>query len=341
MNSPLQDLPPESAHFCLHIEHFLEKELLCPLHGKTLILACSGGVDSSALLLFCRSMQSRWGITPIAAHLDHRLRPESADDARAVAALCQSAGVPCFFGSSEVKRYAERVGLGIEAAGRRLRYRFLEGVRTKTAADCILTGHHLNDLAEDSIMRQLRGAGWPALAGMAAWDPGQRLLRPFLLTPKKKLVRFVTSAGWSWREDHSNEDMSFHRNRIRQRILPRLLEENPRYLDSVAQLWRQAGLDGDYWSQKLTLLRPVEQSGAGWIFIPDCSLRELQPALRLRWYRDILNRLGQEQTRAVSLLSLERAWIQQSIGKTFQFPGRKTAKIQAGGIVFQLCLRQS
>ena len=336
MNLSLQDLPPESAHFCLHIEHFLDHELLCPLYGKTLILACSGGVDSSALLLFCRCMQSRWSISPIAAHLDHRLRTESADDARAVAALCRSAGVPCFFGSSEVKRYADRLGMGIEAAGRRLRYRFLEGIRKKTAADCILTGHHLNDLAEDSIMRQLRGAGWPALAGMAAWDPEQRLLRPFLLTPKKKLLRFVTSSGGSWREDHSNQDMSFQRNRVRHRILPRLLEENPKYLDSVAHLWRQAGLDADYWAQELARIHPVEQSADDWILIPDCTLKGLQPALRLRWYRDILNRLGTGQVRAASLFRLERAWMQQSIGKTFQFPGRKTARIQADGIAFQV-----
>ncbi len=336
MSFSLQALAPENAHFCLQIEKFLENELLCNLHGKKLILACSAGVDSSALILFCRVMQSRWRIEPIAAHLDHRLRPESADEARTAAALCHWAGIPCFLGSSGVKRYAGARGLGIEEAGRRLRYRFLKGIRKKNAADLILTGHHLNDLAEDSLMRQIRGTGWPSLAGMKAWDHEQRLLRPFLLTPKAKLVRFVRSTGTTWQEDLSNQDMSFTRNRIRHRILPRFLEENPNYLECVAQLWRQAGSDADYWRQKLARLQTLEQNTGGRVLVPASALKRLQPAVRQRWYRDILNRLGPGQIRAASLFGLDRAWTQQSSGKTFQFPGHKTARIQAGGIAFQL-----
>ena len=235
-----------------------------------------------------------------------------------------------------MRPYAERLGLGLEEAGRRLRYRFLFGIRTKIGADLILTGHHLNDLAEDSLMRQIRGTGWPALAGMKAWDPAQKLLRPFLLTPKERLIRFVTAGAATWREDASNRDLSFKRNRIRHDLLPVFLRENPNYLDCVAQLWRQARLDEDYWRSELERLIPLEERSRQGIRVPGQALHRLVPALRLRWYRDILNRLGAGQARAASLFGLERAWAREAFGKTFQFPGNKSARITAQGIHFQI-----
>lgn len=330
----LQDLSPEAAHLCLDVENFIRRELHLDMQGKTILIAFSGGVDSTGLALFCRIMQDRWQGRVFGAHLDHNLREDSGPQARAARQTCSWLAIPCILGSSRVRTYAARVGLGIEEAGRRLRYRFLRGVLRKTGADLLLTGHHLNDLAEDSILRQLRGTGWPALAGMEAWNPESALLRPFLLIPKARLVRFVRELGLSWQEDRSNLDPGYKRNRIRQNILPGLLAENPNYLQSVAQLWRQARLDATFWTAKLHELGRFERTGPGRISIDRAGLKQSPSALRLRWYRDIVQRLGPGQPRTDALFNLDRAWRQGSTGKILQFPGGKRAEVSSDGIRF-------
>ena len=330
----LQDLSPEAARLCLDVDNFIRRELNLEIKGKIILIAFSGGVDSTGLALFCRAMQDRWQSRIYAAHLDHNLRAESGPQARAAHEFCVSLEIPCIHGSTGVRRYANRMGLGIEEAGRRLRYRFLRGVQRKTGADLLLTGHHLNDLAEDSLLRQLRGTGWPALAGMPAWNPESALLRPFLLTPKARLVRFVQNLDVSWQEDPSNLDPGYKRNRIRQNILPGLLAENPNYLECVAQLWRQARLDATFWSTELQGLGRFEQTGPGRVSIERVGLEEAPPALRLRWYRDIIQRLGPGQPRAGTLFDLDRAWMQGSTGKILQFPGGKRAEVRRHGICF-------
>ncbi|MCF8105533.1 MAG: tRNA lysidine(34) synthetase TilS [Desulfohalobiaceae bacterium] len=330
----LQDLSPEAAHLCLDVEKFIRRELDLEVQGKTILIAFSGGVDSTGLALFCRIMQDRWQSRVFAAHLDHNLREDSGPQAKAARQTCTSLAIPCILGSTRVRTYAARIGLGIEEAGRRLRYRFLRGVLRKTGADLLLTGHHLNDLAEDSILRQLRGTGWPALAGMEAWNPESTLLRPFLLTPKARLVCFVRELGLSWQEDRSNLDPDYKRNRIRQNILPGLLAENPNYLQSVAQLWRQARLDDTFWTVKLHELGRFERTGPSRISIDRAGLEENLPALRLRWYRDIVQRLGPGQPRADALFNLDRAWTRKSWGKVVEFPGGKRAEVRPEGIRF-------
>lgn len=333
----LQDLSPEGAHLCLGLEHFIRQELGLQIQGKKILIAFSGGVDSTGLALFCRLMQDRWQSTTLAAHLDHNLRSESALQAKKARENLAKLDIPCISGSTQVKTYGARLGFGLEEASRRLRYRFLQGVRKKTGADLLFTGHHLNDLAEDSLLRQVRGTGWPALAGMVGWNPETSLLRPFLLTPKAKLVRFVRECGMAWQEDPSNQDLRYTRNRIRHQVLPSLLQENPNYLECVANLWRQAHFDHRFWTKELTRLRGFEHRSPGQIILFKQGLATSDPATRLRWYKDTLDRLGPGQARSSSLFNLDRAWRQQSSGKTHTFPGKKQALISQEGIRFSLC----
>jgi tRNA(Ile)-lysidine synthase len=330
----LQDLPPRAAHLCLETERFLFQELGLRLQGSRLLLALSAGVDSTALLLCCKALQPRWQSTLYAAHLDHCLRPESGQEAREVQSFSHNLDLPCKTGRSRANIFARAKGLGLEEAGRLLRYRFLQAWARRLNADWILFGHHLNDLAEDILLRQLRGAGWPALAGMPALEAERTLLRPFLLIPKARLQGLVSSLGFSWQEDVSNQNQDFKRNRIRQNILPALLQENPNFLQTCAQLWRQGRLDQDFWEQNLQELRSLELQTSQGILLPAAELFRLHPALRLRWYRDVLQRLGCRQTLAGNLEDLDRAWQKATPGKTIQFPGDRKAKTSRQGIEF-------
>ncbi len=330
----LQTLPPKQAHFCLEVDRFVREELTISLAGTHVMLAVSGGVDSVALLAWAAAMRDKWGARLSCAHLDHGLRPESPQERQRVHALCDQLNIPCFSGRSETRRYAQRCQLGIEEAGRLLRYRYLEGIAQGRGCDYLLTAHHANDLAEDSLMRFIRGTGWPALAGMAAWDPGRRLLRPFLLTPKHRLRALVRATGLCWEEDSSNRDPAYQRNRIRHQILPLLIKENPNFLETIAQTWRQAQADTAAFDTMLTAARQAERVVKQGLLAPRQELESLPAALRLRWYKEILDRMGPGQALSANLAALDALYTEKKSGKRVQFPGDKQARVSPEGIIF-------
>ena len=154
----LKDLAPCDARMALSIARFAEEELKAPLRGR-LLVALSGGADSTALLIILCALRPLLGCHVEAAHLDHGLRPESAEDALAAAVLCRDLGVPFHGGRADVAHLAQEYSCGVEEAGRRARYAFLEEARISSGADWTLTAHHVGDLAEDVLLRLARGAG--------------------------------------------------------------------------------------------------------------------------------------------------------------------------------------
>ncbi len=329
-------MPPRQAHFCLGIEQCIRDTLGLELSGQRVLVALSGGVDSTALLLAALALAPRLGITLCAAHLNHGLRPEAAAEAAAVSTLCADLGVRCIVEKARVAEKARTQGVGLEEAGRKLRYAFLENVRTGQQADWILLGHHLNDLAEDVLMRLIRGTGWPGLGGMEALDSQRRLLRPLLLIPKKQLRVFVSALEFSWQEDQSNSDPQFLRNRVRQQILPLFLQENPNFLQNVADLWLLARLDQEYFQKAVESLEKKDTTplvqGSG--FLSRSLLERAPQALRLRLYKHELDALGPGQALHTGLRQLDAAWQARRTGKCFQFPGDKIARVEREGLRF-------
>lgn len=273
----LQELPPRLARLCLQTETFMREDIapaissscepeqrprtLSPCHsGQTapaafenrgILIACSGGCDSTALLLMLHCLAPRLGCRLAVAHLDHQLRPESAQEAEYVRALSNALGLPFIHAATNVASLAAARATGIEETARHARYNFLESARKESGCDYIATAHHLNDLAEDILMRLLRGTGWPALGGMDAFCPARRLIRPLLVTKRNKLEDFLSALSIPWCEDASNADPAYLRNRIRSTLLPLFLQENPAFLESAEGLWRLARTDSEHWSQQV------------------------------------------------------------------------------------------
>ncbi len=329
----LQDLPPRAAHFCLAVERFVREELGLDLRGRTVLAAFSGGLDSTALLAALAVLAPRLGCAVAAAHLDHGLRPESATEARAAARLCARLGLPCETGREDVGALAAARGLGLEDAARQARYAFLAGAMKRRGATVLAVGHVLEDLAEDVLMRLTRGAGWPQLGGMRAWDRERCLLRPLLLAPRARARALVAALGLPWTEDPSNADPRFLRNRMRHTVLPQLLAENPNFLRQVATQWRLARLDAEQFAAETAALlsRAEAVPGApGALLLPGALLAPLAPAQRLRLFKAALEALGPGQPLAEGLFRLERAWASGRGGAVLQFPGPKTARILAG-----------
>ncbi len=340
----LQHLPRAQARLCLSVEHFLLEQLeqasalpapaqQYPLRGACLLVGCSGGADSTALLLILHYLAPRLGCTVAAMHVDHSLRAESIQEAEFVKKICQKLGRRFFYERRDIKTEATEQHCGTEEVGRRARYAFFAHTASTISQPWICTGHQAGDLQEDILMRLLRGTGWPALGGMVAVDISRRLIRPLLVTSKDTLTNFLQDIGCPWCEDSSNTSHAFTRNRVRHMILPYLQQENPALHESCSDLWRLARIDQEYWNSILPPLPPLHN---GIMFLCRTVLSALHKAVRLRLYKKVLDSLGAGQVLQASLLNLETAWYANIGGKRVQFPGRKEAQITKGGIAFYI-----
>ncbi|GGA96021.1 tRNA(Ile)-lysidine synthase [Brucella endophytica] len=177
--------------------------------------AVSGGGDSLALLILLRDYFSTREVAPrlIAVTVDHGLRPESADEARAVARLCREHGI-----EHRIMRWeGEKPGTGIPAAAREARYRLLTEAAGEAGARIIFTGHTRDDQIETFLMREVRGEG-RGLAGMASVTllGGQFwLVRPLLNVGRQDLRDFLNKRQIEWFDDPTNENPAFERPRVR------------------------------------------------------------------------------------------------------------------------------
>lgn len=349
--SILQELTPPQARFCLDAARFLTRDLNIRLKGCSLLIAFSGGADSTALLLCMRCLAPSFNLTLAAAHLDHGLRPSSAREAEHCAAFCRELGIPCVNERRDIAGQRLRNKTGLEEEGRLARYDFFAKQAKRLGCDWILTAHQNNDLAEDLLMRLIRGAGWPAVSGMPAADETRKLLRPLLLTPRREIENFLLSLGIDWLHDESNSDSSRLRNRIRGELLPLFLRENPAFLNTVAGLWRLGRIDEAYFNECLsapdrpatgfsdrTLPEknpPSPLDPPATLVTPAATLTALPQALRLRLYKKALACLGPGQALLSSLLRLDRSWLSGNGRTTHRFPGGKNAQVDGTGIVWR------
>jgi tRNA(Ile)-lysidine synthase len=211
-----------------------------------LLVACSGGGDSTALLLLLRDWASPRKLPVVAAHVAHGLRGAAGErDASFVAALTASLGVPFALRPVEVSRL-RRKGESLEAAARRLRYEALLALaRALGPGTLVATGHTRDDQAETVILNLERRLG--RLRGGIRARRADGVVRPLLPFGREELRAFLLERGVAWREDETNADESFARNRVRRTILPALEAAAP---GTAARLARA----GEAWSRRLDAL---------------------------------------------------------------------------------------
>jgi len=187
------------------------------------LIAFSGGTDSSALLHLLLELREEWSFELFLGHFNHRLRPGAAEDERFVRSVAGKYSLPLFVGRGDVRAKARASGLNIEEAGRKLRYGFLR----KTASDIgrakVATGHTLTDQAETLLMRLMRGSGLRGLAGIFPVRDDM-IVRPLLQVEKEDIEAYLKAKKIEFRVDESNFDRRFLRNRIRLDLLPYLQE---------------------------------------------------------------------------------------------------------------------
>ncbi len=216
--------------------------------GERLLVAVSGGPDSTALAHGLVKIAPRLGITPVAACVDHGLRPESAAEANGVRQRCQEMGIACEVLRVDVGR-ARRAHVSVQEAARNVRLAALESAASRLACTKIALGHTADDQAETVLFRIVRGTGLAGLAGI----PYRRgpFIRPLLDVRRADILAYLARRNLAFVEDPSNANRRYARSRLRHDVLPMLARENPRVVDALlalaheardkgAGLWRQA-----------------------------------------------------------------------------------------------------
>jgi len=255
--------------------------------------AVSGGADSIALLELLREICPDRGLELRAYHLNHRLRGEASDaDERFVQEVAERLEVPLEVRSVDVAALAEESGWNLEDAGRRARYQFFGERIADGTVDVVATGHHLDDQAETVLFRVLRGGGSSAPAGIRdRREPG--IVRPLLDLDRAELRAYLRERSIEWREDLSNQDPRWARNRIRRDLLPQLERDwNPNLSRALARNARIAADEEDYWSAETERLLKhlVRDAGGDW-FLDVRELRDLHPAVERRLWRALAARV--------------------------------------------------
>ncbi|NDY41478.1 tRNA lysidine(34) synthetase TilS, partial [Dissulfurirhabdus thermomarina] len=196
-----------------------------PGHG--ILVAISGGPDSTFLCHALREIAHRWPLRLAAAHFHHGIRGPAADrDAAFAATLARDLGLPFFSGRADAPAHARRHGLSLEEAARELRLGFLREAAAGAGADRIALGHTADDQAEEVLLRLLRGSALAGLSGIP-WRRGP-FVRPLLGTRKAEILAELERRRLPWCRDETNSDPRHLRNRVRSRLLPLLREHfNP------------------------------------------------------------------------------------------------------------------
>lgn len=259
------------------------------------VVAVSGGADSVALLRALDAARSHRAPLPLVlAHLNHQLRgPASDADEEFVLALhaqLTSADRPnlqvCHT-RRDITALAQAEGANLEALARRERYRWLAEIARTHGMKYIATGHTANDQAETVLHRLLRGTGLRGLRGIAArreLEPGLTLLRPLLAWTRGDILAYLHELGQTYREDETNNDRRYTRNRLRHELLPLLAQQyNPAVVRVLASLAEQA--EETYRIEEtaaLALLAEVELPRAGGLLIFDLQRLHSAPRHRVR-----------------------------------------------------------
>lgn len=292
-----------------NIESILSEQ--CGLDkDSTVVAGVSGGADSLCLMNVLR--HAGYGV--IVAHFNHKLRPDSDEDAGIVEQTVTRLNLKLVIESGDVRAFADEKNLSLEEAARVLRYRFLMDQARRFKAQAVAVGHTADDQVETVLMHFIRGAGLAGLKGMTyrtiihTFDPQIPVVRPLLDTWREETVVYCAANGLRPRYDPSNASLDFFRNRLRHLLIPALESYNPRFREVV---WRTSrSLAGDYETLARVMdnewRKCVAQETADFVAFDATALDQRPVGLQRNLIRRAIEHIHPDET-DVNYATLERA----------------------------------
>ncbi len=273
--------------------------------AASVVVGFSGGPDSLALAAILARLKPVSGLSISLVHVDHRLRPESANEATESRRLAETLGLPFVAAKAPVDLQERHPGLGVEEAARRERYVALASEAAVLGSKVVAVAHHREDQAETVLLHLLRGSGLNGASGMAEtssvivpwWSDAAGtetrtllLWRPLLDEPRDLVRAYATASGLKPIRDASNDEPRFRRNQLRQQILPALRAIDPGADAALARYARIAREENDLLEELAlsALVKATRDNGA----LDAGTLAREHLAIQRRVVRSWLNRLG-------------------------------------------------
>lgn len=213
----------------------IEKYNLIKANDK-IVLGVSGGPDSLFMLNILNNLKEKLQIQLVVAHINHMIRAEADQEEEFVRQFCERINIPFYPKRIEVEKYANNNKIGIEEAGRKIRYEFFEEICKQTGSNKIAVAHNKNDKVETMIMHMLRGSGISGLQGIQA-QTNNKIIRPIIEIERKDIEKYCEDQNLNPRIDKSNFDNTYTRNKIRNIVIPYIEQEfNPNFIETMTRL---------------------------------------------------------------------------------------------------------
>ena len=328
------------------------RKLRLPTANETVVVGVSGGADSTALLLALDELRSASKLSTniCVAHLDHKLRATSAQDARWVSALAAKLGYESVIGRAKVAELARANNDNLEQTARQARYAFLERTAKRKSAHYVLTAHTMDDQAETVLMRLMRGSAGAGLGGMEAMRPlaaktSIQLVRPLLWARRSDTESYCRLRKAEYLVDEMNADPALSRVRVRQQLLPLMQSFNNRIVEALSRTAAQLREDrAVLFNDAGELLKRASDSGGDEddeTKAPPLNVKLLanEPsALRRRALRQWLSeaRGSARRLEMVHLLAVEKLLEGSAGGRTVELPGGGKVKRIKNRLEFEL-----
>jgi tRNA(Ile)-lysidine synthase len=326
------------------------RRLRLPTSGETIVVAVSGGADSTALLLAIEELKTRnkLYVDVCVAHLDHWLRKSSSKDAKWVKELATRLGFRSVIGRSKVAEDAEESSDNLEQAAREARYAFLERTAKKVSANYVLTAHTMDDQAETVLLRLMRGSAGAGLGGMESLRPlaknsSIKLARPILWARRIETEDYCRLRRVDFLTDEMNDDQKFARVKVRKQLLPLMQSFNNRIVEALSRTAAQLREDGAVlFNNSDALLQQASLSNVENETKPPALdvkvLSKAPPALRRRALRQWLSdaRGGTRRLEMVHLSAVEKLLEGTEGGRVVELPGGGRVSRRQHRLVFEV-----
>ena len=326
------------------------RKLRLPTSGETVVVAVSGGADSTALLLAIEELKTRnkLFVDVCVAHLDHGLRKSSSKDAKWVRELATKLGFRSVIGRSKVAENAAESSDNLEQAAREARYAFLERTAKKVSANYVLTAHTMDDQAETVLLRLMRGSAGAGLGGMESLRPlaknsSIKLARPLLWARRIETEDYCRLRRVEFLTDEMNDDQKFARVKVRKQLLPLMQSFNNRIVEALSRTATQLREDGAVLFnnsgallQQASLSRDESETKTPALDVK--VLAKAPPALRRRALRQWLSeaRGGTRRLEMVHLSAVEKLLEGTAGGRVVELPGGGRVSRRQHRLVFEV-----